>query len=104
MEKKSINLPIVKGTLMETADDMSSNPIAIVSGFHSGLARATIFRKDDALSGAFVPIFSGRSRVRSDRLAFEGAGGVGGGACVELNLRVGQCLRIVEVEGKLASD
>jgi len=103
VEKKSINLPMVKGTLMETADDMSSNPIAIVSGFHSGLARATIFRKDDVLCGASVAIFAGRSRVRSDRFSFEGAEGVGGGACVELNLRVGQHLRIVEVEGTLAS-
>lgn len=104
VEKKSINLPIVKGTLMETADDMSSNPIAIVSGFHSGFARAAIFRKDDALCGAFVAIFAGRSRVRSDRFSFVGAGGVGGGACVELNLRVGQHLRIVEVKGTPASD
>lgn len=78
VEKKSINLPTVKGTLMETADEASSNTIAIVSGFHSGLARATIFRKDDALSGAFVTIFAGRSRDRSDRFSFGGAGGVGG--------------------------
>jgi hypothetical protein len=78
VEKKSINLPIVKGTLMETADEVSSNTIAMVSGFHSGLARATIFRKDDALSGTFVVIFAGRRRDRSDRFSFEGAGGVGG--------------------------
>ena len=75
VEKKSINLPMVKGTLIETADEVSNNPIAIVSGFHSGFARATIFRTDDVLSGAFVIIFAGRSRDRSDWFSFEGAGG-----------------------------
>jgi len=37
----------VKGILIDTVEDSRSNPIAIVNGFFSGLARATIFRKDD---------------------------------------------------------
>lgn len=40
---------MVNGTLMETALDTMSNPMAIPRGFRSGLASATIFRKEDAL-------------------------------------------------------
>jgi hypothetical protein len=51
-EKKSINFPIVKGTLMDTEDDTSSKPMACSSGFLSGFARDMILRKEDALWGA----------------------------------------------------
>lgn len=56
VEKKSINFPIVNGMLIETEDETSNNPIAMSRGFRSGLARATIFRKDDAVSGDFLKI------------------------------------------------
>ena len=47
--KKSMSLPIVNGTLMETALDTMSSPMAIPRGLRSGLASAMIFRKEDAL-------------------------------------------------------
>lgn len=47
VEKKSINLPIVKGTVIETADEARRRPMAASKGFVSGFARATIFRKEE---------------------------------------------------------
>ena len=46
-EKKSMSFPMVKGTLMETAEDTKSNPTAMSKGFRSGFASATILLKDD---------------------------------------------------------
>jgi hypothetical protein len=51
-EKKSINFPIVNGTLMDTEDDTSSRLTACNRGFLSGFARDIIFGKEDALCGA----------------------------------------------------
>jgi hypothetical protein len=47
--KKSISFPTENGMLIETVEDMSSRPMAIDRGFFSGLANATILRKDDEL-------------------------------------------------------
>lgn len=49
MEKKSINFPIVNGTLSETEADTSSRPTAVVSGFRSAFARDTSFLNDEEL-------------------------------------------------------
>lgn len=46
-EKKSMSFPIVKGTLMDTAEETKRRPIAMSSGFFSGLASAAIFLKED---------------------------------------------------------
>jgi hypothetical protein len=51
---------MVKGMLMDTEDETKSKPIAIDSGFRSGLARATIFRNEDAVGGALENV-PGRS-------------------------------------------
>ena len=67
-EKKSINLPTVKGMLIETEEDTRSNPIAASKGFFSGFARDTILPNDDALSEA-VKLFG------SSRESMEGRGG-----------------------------
>ena len=40
---------MVNGTLIETALDASRSPMAIPSGFLSGIASATILRNEDAL-------------------------------------------------------
>lgn len=45
-----MSFPIVNGIDMVTADDKSSKPTAVVSGFRSGFANATILRKDDAVT------------------------------------------------------
>lgn len=72
VEKKSISLPIVNGTLMETADETNSSPIAWNSGFRSGFAKATIFRNEEADCGDFL-----KAEV-SVRDKTEGFGGVAG--------------------------
>ena len=41
---------------MDTEDETRSKPIAIDSGFRSGLARATIFRNEDAVGGALANV------------------------------------------------
>jgi len=79
--KKSISLPIVKGTLIDTADESSRRPMAISKGFRSGLASANIRCIDETDLGPF-PSFDGRKRV--NMLFFCGAG-VCDSACVELN-------------------
>jgi hypothetical protein len=45
---------MVKGMLMDTEDETKSKPMAIDSGFRSGLARAMIFRNEDAVGGALA--------------------------------------------------
>lgn len=64
-EKKSISLPIVNGTLIDTADEISKSPMAIKSGFLSGFARAKIFAKEAEPRGVFE-----NKRERRDGLAF----------------------------------
>jgi hypothetical protein len=51
-EKKSINFPIVNGTLIATEEDTSNKPTASSRGFFSCLASATIFRNEELLPGA----------------------------------------------------
>lgn len=46
-EKKSINRPMKKGIDIDTDEDTSKSPTAVVSGLRSGFARDTIFRSDD---------------------------------------------------------
>ena len=62
----------MNGTLIDTALDMRSRPIAIPNGFFSGRASATIFRNDDAL---FVEscAFEGRNRLHRDFFVVDGA-------------------------------
>ena len=62
----------MNGTLIDTALDMRSRPIAIPKGFFSGRASATIFRNDDAL---FVEscAFEGRNRLHRDFFVVDGA-------------------------------
>lgn len=83
VEKKSMSLPIVNGTLIETADDPRSRPIASVNGFHSGLARTSIFRKDEVFGAPLDAAGLGRNRASRER--FSGGVVLGAGACVELN-------------------
>lgn len=54
-EKKSISLPIVNGIDIETVEDTNSSPTAVKSGFLSGFANATIFRKDETDAAGPVP-------------------------------------------------
>ena len=63
---------MVKGILIDTDDETSSSPMAIPSGFFSGLASATIFRNDDALLVVSAANDVGRIRDQNDRF------GVGG--------------------------
>ena len=74
VEKKSMSFPIVNGTLIDTALDTMSRPIAMPSGFFSGIASATILRKDDAVLAESC-VSAGRKRFHMD---FFGAGGLGG--------------------------
>ena len=62
-EKKSINFPTVKGTLIDTAEDINNSPIAMSNGFFSGLARAKILRKEDTFWGVLPRICAGRNRA-----------------------------------------
>lgn len=45
---------------MDTEDETRSKPMAISSGFRSGLARDTIFRNEDAVGGGWMNV-SGRT-------------------------------------------
>lgn len=88
LEKKSINLPMVNGILMDTEDETSNKPMAIVKGFRSGFASANIFRKEDALWGALLSTEEGNTRDRIDGFdggtgAAVGTGGSGLGFWVE---------------------
>jgi hypothetical protein len=60
--------------LIETEDETSNKPTANVRGFFSGLAKATIFRNDDALWLSFAVAVS----IRDHNEGF-GVGGVGTG-------------------------
>jgi hypothetical protein len=61
-EKKSINLPMVKGTLIDTVEDINNSPMAMSNGFFSGLARAKILRKEETFCGVLLRIGGGRNR------------------------------------------
>ena len=64
-EKKSINLPIVKGILIDTVEEANNSPIAMSNGFFSGLARAKILRKEETFCGVLLlRIGGGRKRER----------------------------------------
>ena len=63
-EKKSINLPMVKGTLIDTVEETNNSPIAMSNGFFSGLAKAKILRKDETFWGVLLRIGAGRKRER----------------------------------------
>lgn len=69
-----MSFPTVNGMLIETEDETSNKPTANDKGFFSGLAKATIFRNDDALWLSFVVT----ARIRDHNEGF-GAGGVGVG-------------------------
>lgn len=47
--KKSMSFPTVKGTLIDIVEDRVKRLTAMISGFLSGLASATILLKDEAL-------------------------------------------------------
>ena len=83
-EKKSINFPIVKGILMETEDEISSNPTAMSNGFRSGCAREAIFQNDDADLEDFLKP-ERDLKDQSDRFGV-GAGTSAFGEDVEYNL------------------
>lgn len=104
VEKKSISLPIVKGTLIDTVEDTSNRPMAIVNGFHSGLASDIILANEEVLFGSFGANDEGIKRERSDRFAAgleigeaEGGGDGGGADCVELNLRADHLTSVEEL-------
>ena len=69
-----MSFPTVNGMLIETEDETSNKPMANVRGFFSGLAKATIFRKDDALWLSFAVTASIRDHIEGF-----GVGGVGAG-------------------------
>jgi hypothetical protein len=62
-EKKSIILPTVKGTLIDTAEEINNSPTAMSNGFLSGLARAKILRKEETFCGVLLRIGAGRNRA-----------------------------------------
>jgi hypothetical protein len=72
-EKKSMIFPMVKGMLMDTDEDTSSNPTAANRGFRSGFASIIIFRNEDAFRGA-LENDNGRTRESIDSLGFDGTG------------------------------
>ena len=49
-----MSFPTVNGMLIDTEDEMSNRPTANVNGLFSGLAKATIFRNDDAFWLSFA--------------------------------------------------
>jgi hypothetical protein len=53
----------VKGTLIDTALEMTSRPAAVVRGFLSGAASANIFRRDAPLCGSGLQD-AGKKRTR----------------------------------------
>src|SRR6266478_2002877 len=74
-----MSFPTVNGMLIETEDETSNRPTANVRGFFSGLAKATIFRNDDALWLSFA--VTARIRDHNEGL---GVGGVGVGVLYAL--------------------
>ena len=105
-----MSLPIVNGTLIETADEPRSRPMASVNGFHSGFARTSIFRRDEVF-GVPLPDAPGLRRNRASKERFSVGGVFGAGACVEFSrtpiLRKGcigrVTLRVCRTPGLLAS-
>jgi len=110
-----MSFPIVNGTLIDTAEDVNSRPIAMSSGLLSGLAKAMIFLNEEVFCGVLAATEAGRSRDKSDFFGVDDDGvlvagvdeedalelGLDDVGCVELNRRVGQhieslegCLRI----------
>ena len=69
-----MSFPTVNGMLIETEDETSNKPTANVRDFFSGLAKAKIFRNDDALWLSFAVAVSMRDHNESF-----GVGGVGVG-------------------------
>jgi hypothetical protein len=65
-EKKSINLPMVKGILIDTAEEINNSPMAMSKGFLSGLARAKILRKEDTFWGVLLRNSEGRNRASAE--------------------------------------
>jgi hypothetical protein len=63
---------------MDIEEETKSKPMAVDSGFHSGLARETIFRNEDTVGGAFAKV-AGRTWDNIEDLtsAFKGGCGVG---------------------------
>ena len=55
-EKKSINFPMVKGILIDTAEEINKSPMAMNNDFLSGLARAKILRKEETFCGVLLRI------------------------------------------------
>ena len=62
-EKKSINFPMVKGILIDTAEEINRSPMAMNNDFLSGLARAKILRKEETFCGVLLRICAGRNRA-----------------------------------------
>lgn len=73
--KKSINFPTVSGILIDTLEETSNSPIAIVRGLRSGFARENILRKDDEEVPGSRRNAAGVKRVNRDCFC----GTVGGG-------------------------
>ena len=91
--KKSMSFPTVNGIDRETEDETRRRPTAMPRFLLSGFARATIFRKDEALllSSVFLSSFSIDRTARSERCGVDG-GDVGGELvpdCVEACLSRG---------------
>ena len=69
-----MSFPTVNGMLIETEEETSNKPTANVRDFFSGLAKATIFRNDDALWLSFAVTVN----IRDHNEGF-GVGGAGVG-------------------------
>lgn len=66
---------MVNGILIDTEEDTSSKPIAVIKGFFSGRARAAILRKEDALVGVFEKV-PGSTLDNTEGFFVGGGGGV----------------------------
>lgn len=82
---------MVNGMLIDTVEDTRRREMAIPSGFRSGLARAMILRKEDAL---FVVSWTdeGRKRVSHDRFTSDGLDGAATCFCLLLGASVSKYL------------
>ena len=94
-EKKSIILPTVKGTLIDTAEEINNSPTAMSNGFLSGLARAKILRKEETFCGVLLRIGAGRNRAST--VVFLGVTFCWDEDWVELNLQL--VCQILEDDG-----
>lgn len=75
---------MVNGMDMDTLDETSNNPTAVNSGFFSGLARSTIFRKD--VTFCAVDEGDGVRRERREGFREFALSGVGAGAGLFVSL------------------